>query len=122
MSALAIEPHVIESESEYEEALGITKKLMLQARRNQDDTRMLKTWSVLIRDYERHRYSDMFAKAEPKEILRFLMEENDLNQSSFPGISQSRISDILAGRRSISVQQAHILADLFKTDFSLFLK
>jgi antitoxin component HigA of HigAB toxin-antitoxin module len=123
MSALALElPHFIESEAEYEQALGITGDLISKQNRTQEDTRRLKTWSVLIRDYEQRRYADVFAKSEPREILRFLLEENGIGQSDIPGIPQPRISDILAGRRDVTVHQAHILGHFFRTDFSLFLK
>ena len=122
MSVLAIESHVIENTTEYEDALAITKDLMLQKHRSREDDRLLKTWSILIRDYEQHRYADMFAKSQPKEIIRFLLEENGLQQGDIPGIPQSRMSDILAGRRDITVHQAHVLSEFFKTDFSLFLK
>jgi HTH-type transcriptional regulator / antitoxin HigA len=121
MNTLALEPHVIETETEYETALGITKELMTKKPRSHAATRLLKTWAVLIRDYEQRRYPEMFTKSEPREILRFLMEENGLGQANIPGIPQSRISDILAGRRSISLRQARVLGDFFHTDFSLFL-
>jgi len=64
----------------------------------------------------------MFRKSEPRDILQFLIEENGLTQADIPGIPQSRISDILGGRRRINISQAHTLGDFFKTDFALFLK
>jgi antitoxin component HigA of HigAB toxin-antitoxin module len=121
MSALGVEPHVIESAAEYEEALAITTDLMLQKHRSREDDRLLKTWSILIRDYEQHRYAEMFTKSQPKDIVRFLLEENGLGQGDIPGIPQSRMSDILAGRRDVTVHQAHVLGDFFKIDFALFL-
>jgi HTH-type transcriptional regulator/antitoxin HigA len=122
MSALVCKLSIIESEAAYEEALAATKELLLQKHRGAEDTRLLKTWAVLIRNYEQRRYRDMFSKSEPRDILRYLLEENGLGQADIPGIPQSRISDILAGRRDINVRQAHILGDFFHTDFSLFLK
>jgi len=115
-------PILIESEREHENALNITRNLMQKRPRTSEETKLLKTWSVLVRDYERRRYSEMFRKSEPRDILQFLIEENGLTQADIPGIPQSRISDILARRRSISVSQAHILGDFFKTNFALFLK
>ena len=58
---------------------------------------------------------------EPKEVLRFLMEQHHLKQEDLGTCApQSRISDILSGRRSISKeiakrlgQRFHIHADVF---------
>jgi HTH-type transcriptional regulator / antitoxin HigA len=115
-------PILIESEQEHEEALNITRELMQKRPRTSGETKLLKTWSVLIQDYERRRYPEMFRKSEPRDVLRFLIEENGLTQADIPSIPQSRISDILNGRRNISVSQARVLGDFFKTNFALFLK
>ncbi len=115
-------PILIESEREHEEALNITRDLMRKRPRTSEETKLLKTWGVLVQDYERRRYPEMFRESDPRDILQFLIEENGLTQADIPGIPQSRISDILGGRRSISVSQAHIFGDFFKTNFALFLK
>jgi HTH-type transcriptional regulator/antitoxin HigA len=60
-------------------------------------------------------------QAEPKEVLRFLMEQHGLKQEDLLACApQSRISDILNGKRSISkeiakrfAQRFHVRADLF---------
>ena len=60
-------------------------------------------------------------EAEPKEVLRFLMEQHGFKQDDLGDCApQSRISDILNGKRSISKEIAkrlalrlHVRADLF---------
>lgn len=60
-------------------------------------------------------------ETEPKEVLRFLMEQQGLKQEDLSDCApQGRISDILAGKRSISkdlakrfAQRFHIRADVF---------
>lgn len=60
-------------------------------------------------------------EAEPKEVLRFLMEQQRLKQDDLSDCApQSRISDILTGKRSISkdlakrfAQRFHVRADVF---------
>jgi len=60
-------------------------------------------------------------EAAPNEVLRFLMEQHGLKQEDLGKCaSQSRISDILSGKRSISKEIAkrfahhfHVRADLF---------
>ncbi len=61
-------------------------------------------------------------EAEPKEVLRFLMEQHGLKQSDLTDCApQSRISDILAGRRDISKETAKKLAQRFHVSVDVFL-
>ena len=60
--------------------------------------------------------------AEPKEVLRFLIDQNDLKQKDLEEIaSQTLISDILAGRRAISKRLAKLLAERFNVEVTAFL-
>lgn len=61
-------------------------------------------------------------EAEPREVLRYLLEEHDLKQKDLENIaSQTLISDILAGRRAISKRLAKSLADRFNVGIGAFL-
>lgn len=61
-------------------------------------------------------------QAEPKEVLRFLMDQHDLKQEDLGDCApQSRISDILSGRRGISKEIAKKLARRFNVSAALFL-
>lgn len=61
-------------------------------------------------------------KAEPREVLRHLLETHGLKQKDLIGIaSPTVVSDILAGRRAISKKVAKALAVRFHTDVSAFL-
>ncbi len=61
-------------------------------------------------------------KAEPREVLRHLLETHGLKQKDLMGIaSPTVVSDILAGRRAISKKVAKALAVRFHTDVSAFL-
>ncbi|WP_414443292.1 helix-turn-helix domain-containing protein [Burkholderia sp. 22PA0106] len=60
-------------------------------------------------------------KAEPREVLRYLLEAHGLKQKDLADIaSPTLISDILAGRRAISKNVAKALAERFGTDMSVF--
>ena len=60
--------------------------------------------------------------AEPKEVLRFLMEQHNLKQEDLGTCApQSRISDILSGRRSISKEIAKRLGQRFHVHGDVFL-
>ena len=59
---------------------------------------------------------------EPKEVLRFLMDQQGLKQEDLADCSpQSRISDILNGRRGHSKDIAKKLARRFHVSVALFL-
>ncbi|MEE4376334.1 MAG: helix-turn-helix domain-containing protein [Candidatus Competibacteraceae bacterium] len=60
--------------------------------------------------------------AEPRELLRFLMEQHDLKQTDLSDCApQSRISEILNGQRAISKTLAKRLAARFHVRADLFL-
>lgn len=61
-------------------------------------------------------------EAEPSEVLRFLMDQHGLRQDDLNECApQSRISDILNGRRSISKDIAKALARRFRVHADVFL-
>ena len=61
-------------------------------------------------------------EAEPREVLRFLMDQQGLKQDDLGDCApQGRISDILNGKRGISKELAKKLAQRFKVRADLFL-
>ena len=63
----------------------------------------------LIGDYEdAHIHRE---RVSPADMLRFLMDQNELNQSDLPEIgSQGVVSEILNGKRELNVRQIKHLA------------
>ena len=63
------------------------------------------------------------ADAEPRAVLRLLMEQNNLQQKDLATElgSQSVVSEILGGKRAINVRQAKVLAARFAVSPSAFL-
>jgi HTH-type transcriptional regulator/antitoxin HigA len=60
--------------------------------------------------------------AEPREVLRFLLNEHSLKQKDLADVaSPALISDILAGRRAISKNLAKGLAQRFNVSVMAFL-
>jgi HTH-type transcriptional regulator/antitoxin HigA len=73
-----------------------------------------------VKTYEDENFQ--IPEAEPKEVLRFLMEQHDLKQEDLGDCApQSRISDILSGKRSISKDIAKRLAHRFHVRADVFL-
>lgn len=70
--------------------------------------------------WEAHRLS--LPRAEPREVLRLLMQEHDLRQDDLADCApQSRISEILNGRRAISKNVAKALSRRFGVPVGVFL-
>ncbi|MGA7782000.1 MAG: transcriptional regulator [Paraburkholderia sp.] len=81
---------------------------------------LLEVVSTLIQVWEARNVS--IPKAEPREVLRHLLETHGLKQKDLAGIaSPTVVSDILAGRRAISKNVAKGLAARFHADVSVFL-
>ena len=56
------------------------------------------------------------------EMLRFFMEENNLQQSDMPEIgSQGVISELLHGQRELNVRQIRLLAERFHVSPAVFM-
>ena len=73
-----------------------------------------------VEAYEEERYA--IPASEPKEVLRFLMDQHGLKQEDLADCApQGRVSDILNGRRSISKEIAKKLARRFNVSAALFL-
>jgi len=116
-------PQPITSDEQNRRLLSISSRLIQRGdKRSPEESTLLRLLAVLISEYEFRRYDNLAAGSHsPGEVLQHLMEENHLSQTDFPSIPQSRISDILAGKRKISRSQAQILSQRFKVNPSLFL-
>lgn len=73
-----------------------------------------------VKAYEDERFS--IPKAEPRDVLQFLMEQHNLHQEDLSDCApQSRISEILAGKRSISKENAKRFSSRFNVHSDLFI-
>jgi HTH-type transcriptional regulator/antitoxin HigA len=73
-----------------------------------------------VRAYEEEHFP--IPEAEPREVLRFLMDQHDLKQGDLADCApQSRISEILSGKRVISKALAKDLARHFHVHADVFL-
>jgi HTH-type transcriptional regulator/antitoxin HigA len=75
----------------------------------------------IIAVYEDRHYP--IPDAEPREVLRLLMEQNSLQQKDLAAElgSQSVVSEILGGKRAINARQAKALAARFGVSSGAFL-
>ena len=84
-------------------------------------SKYLSVLSDLVGSYESKKF--LFKKPAPRDVLAYLMEANELKQSDLENEigSQSVVSDILNGKRSLNLNHIKRLAIRFKVSPALFI-
>jgi HTH-type transcriptional regulator/antitoxin HigA len=116
------QPQVIRDAATHRRALRWIERLMKQAKRTAAETRLLELLSKLANDYEEKLLPT--PEIEPRRLLRHLMQARNIAQADVAratGIPRSTISDILADRRAVSVENAFRLGKMFSVDTTCFL-
>jgi HTH-type transcriptional regulator / antitoxin HigA len=111
----------IRNEKEYDAAVKRLNELLDKIGTNEKHPlyTLLDTLGTLIQVYEEEHYP--IPEASGVDVLRFLMEEHGLTQSSLPEIgSQGVVSEILSGKRELNVRQIRALAGRFKVSAAVF--
>ena len=117
-------PRIIRTGEENKRALAFVESLMENGERNltPEEGELLDLLVNLVRDYEATAYPPR-EKSKPQKMLAFLLEQRGLAPKDLWPVlgSKSRVSEILAGRRSISKDQAKKLAEFFHVGLDLFI-
>ena len=94
---------VIKTESEYGAALARIEKLM-DAKRDTPQGDELELLSLLVHDYEENVFP--IDKPDPLAAIRFRMEQQGLEPKDLVPLlgSRSRVSEVLSGRRNLSLK------------------
>lgn len=112
----------VRTEEDYAQALATIEVLLgeIGSDENHPLAEVLDWLAERVAVYEEERHP--IPEAEPKEVLRFLMDQHGLKQDDLADCApQGRISDILSGRRGISKEIAKKLARRFGVSAALFL-
>ena len=116
-------PKVIKTEEENERALAIVESLMKKGEENMtpEEDALLELLTDLVHDFETRAYP--IPKSEPREMVAFLLEQRGLAPKDlWPVVgSKSRVSEILAGKRAVTKEQAKKLAEFFHVGVDLFI-
>jgi HTH-type transcriptional regulator/antitoxin HigA len=94
----------IKTEQDYELALK-QMETVFHAKPNTTEGDLLEILSMLIHEYEQKNYK--IEPLTPLEAVRYEMEEQGLNQNSLAqrfGMSKSTVSEILNGKKQMSVR------------------
>jgi HTH-type transcriptional regulator / antitoxin HigA len=114
----------LESASEYKIAQSIMDRLIGRPDVSTGQRDYVAALARFMGEYERQKYPHLFEKVPPLEMLKFLMEQNDMSTSDLGSVVGSRglASEILNGKRGMSKAVIAKLAKRFCVNASLFLE
>jgi HTH-type transcriptional regulator / antitoxin HigA len=117
----------IETECEYDRLIEITNSFIDEGvDENHPLAPLLNIMFDLISDYEKTHYPEekiFSTKPTPLGILKFLMEQQDLKQMDLKPVfgSQGIVSEILSGKRELTLKHLRKLADFFNVSLDTFI-
>jgi HTH-type transcriptional regulator/antitoxin HigA len=117
------QPEIIHDNKTHQRALTIVESLMNKTRLTEAEGKLLDLLAKLVNDYEETIYPT--PNVSPLRMLQHLMEARGATQADIvreTGIPRSTISEVLKGKRNISVENVRRLAKYFHVEASLFLE
>lgn len=115
------QPRVIHTDQNLDVVYGAIELLMKVKRPSPAQLQLLELFSTLVEKFESQ--SHPTPQATLAELLAHLIESRGVKQAEIAtatGVSKSTISDVLKGRRALSVENIKRLSDFFCVDSSLF--
>jgi HTH-type transcriptional regulator/antitoxin HigA len=115
-------PRVIHSDKELDEFTQALLELEEVEKPSREEQALADLLATLIERYEEQRYP--IRKATPLELIGFLLEQRSLSQKDlWPVVGSKGItSEILKGKRGISVRIAAKVGEFFHVDPALFIE
>ena len=113
-------PTPITSERQHEEYLFVLDRLASKANPTREEEKYAEVLMTLIEAYEEEHHP--IPDASPVEILRSLMEANDLRQKDLVPIfgSESIVSEVLHKKRSLNKTHIEKLSKRFRVSPAVF--
>jgi len=111
----------IASEQDYDEATRIADALLEEGAMDEAHPQhsLFMTVSDLIYAYDQAHYPQPHVRGV--DVVRFLMDQHHLTQNQLPEIGrQSVVSEILAGKRSLTVEHIRNLSERFSVNPGVF--
>ena len=113
-------PTLITSERQHEEYLSILDKLASKENPTREEEKYAEVLTALIEAYEEEHHS--IPNASPVEVLRTLMDANDLRQKDLAPIfgSESIVSEVLHKKRDLNKTHIEKLSKRFHVSPAVF--
>lgn len=112
-------PH---SDNEYQDLVNTLDSLIDEIGNDESHelAPVMETVGKLIENYEEQNYK--INDSTPLDTLKYLMEEHSLKQSDLTEIgSQGVVSEILAGKRTLNIEQIKKVSEKFKVSPLVFI-
>ena len=115
-------PRLIRSDKELERYTDALFELTALTKPSAVEIETINLLSLLIDKYESERFA--IAAASPIDVLKFLMEQNELQQRDLTGElgSECNVSLILSGKRNLMLSHVQRLSQRFGVPASVFLE
>jgi len=116
-------PRAIHDEIDYENAIEMLDRLTSLPRLTKGQEQYLETLSVLVQAYENDHHAIEVADLTPLQVLKHLLDSNNMNASQLGDLLGNRSlgSKILRGQRELSKSHIRALAKRFDVDPGLFI-
>jgi HTH-type transcriptional regulator/antitoxin HigA len=114
-------PRIIHTEQELDQYAKALFKLTAKDKPTKIELEAIELLTMLIEQYEDRTHP--IPSATPIEILQYLMERHSLKQRDLiPELgSESNVSQILSGKRNLTIPHLHALAARFNVPASVFI-
>ena len=110
-----------ETEQQYNKAVGWLDELIDEADEKEAPLieSLIDTLGTLVKDYEDRNIPE--PDTDPVDCLKFLMKEHNLKPNDLPEVgNQEVVSDILSGRKPLTVKQIKVLSEEFNVSPAVF--
>jgi HTH-type transcriptional regulator/antitoxin HigA len=117
------QPEIINDDKTHRRALAIVDALMKKSRLSKAEEKLLDLLAKLVNDYEETIYPT--PSVTPSAMLEHLLHARETTQAELSrqtGVSRSTISEVLKGKRNLSVENALRIAKHFHVDSAVFLE
>ena len=113
-------PHVIHTEEENERCVAALEALLDKRKKTPEEARLAELLTLLIEDFEERSYS--LPPASPVEVIRHLMDTNELRQMDLLDIfgTASVVSEVLSGKRDLAKTHIEKLSARFHVSPEVF--
>jgi HTH-type transcriptional regulator/antitoxin HigA len=115
-------PHLIHNDEDLERYTSALFWLTEKENPTEAELEAIELLGVLIEKYEQEHYP--VEPAAPEDVVRFLLDQNDLQQRDLVPIfgSESAVSMFLRGKRSLTLDQVRGLSERFHLSPAAFMR
>jgi HTH-type transcriptional regulator/antitoxin HigA len=115
-------PHMIHSDEQLAQYTDALFHLTAKEDPTDEEEKAIELLSFLVDRYESERYP--IPESSPADVLRFLLDQNGLQQRDIAGElgSESTVSLVLAGKRPLTLGHIEKLSARFNVPGSVFLR